>query len=528
MASSIFPFGIEDDIASYRGCSIACMSALWLFCLGFVATFSALFSKIWLINRVSSSASQPLGHYTFNSSMTTRLSLSHRINLLCFSPYYEQIFREARNQQRIRVTGKDILLPFLMLFGVNFIVLLVWTVVDPQEWVRMPVDGSSNSSSSSNEDEATAGRCYSDNNGVYLGIILGTNFVMMMVALIQAYECRRITTEYSESFWISGSIACIAQIWIIGLPILPLVQGDPQAVFLTKAGVIFSSSISTLGLLFGPKFSYLRDSLESQQHGAGIKEAHQQKHHQQLGAEGSSEGGQSNHHHHHHHQRQQKQHQQFSDTDSNSDEDFDNRSWAKSLVVMPNSGPTGVDDDVVLIKGITKEGNGGGPHPSTSAGTTRKKRGNGPNALPSLGIRVIPTTGLNSNELDRIQIAVDRAESRNKQLQTSLEKLQERFELYVIARDPMGSNNIINNNNVTGPTDVVVPVTTADIGGSRTTVGPSYLVHHTSDHHRFAATGGAPHHWNNRVGRNSILAARPQHLSGPASLLDENSLPFQN
>jgi hypothetical protein len=55
MASSIFAFGIEDDIASYQASSIGCMTALWLFCLGFVTTFSALFSKIWLINRVSGS-----------------------------------------------------------------------------------------------------------------------------------------------------------------------------------------------------------------------------------------------------------------------------------------------------------------------------------------------------------------------------------------------------------------------------------------------------------------------------------------
>jgi hypothetical protein len=53
MAMSIFPFGIEDDIASTGGCSIACMAGLWLFCLGFAITFSALFSKIWLLKSVS-------------------------------------------------------------------------------------------------------------------------------------------------------------------------------------------------------------------------------------------------------------------------------------------------------------------------------------------------------------------------------------------------------------------------------------------------------------------------------------------
>lgn len=52
MASSIFPFGIEDDIVSYRGASIACMSSMWQYALGFVMLVSALYSKIWRINRV--------------------------------------------------------------------------------------------------------------------------------------------------------------------------------------------------------------------------------------------------------------------------------------------------------------------------------------------------------------------------------------------------------------------------------------------------------------------------------------------
>ena len=56
MAASIFPFGIEDDIASNKGADMACMSGIWLYSLGFVTAFSALFSKIWRINRVS-----PLG-----------------------------------------------------------------------------------------------------------------------------------------------------------------------------------------------------------------------------------------------------------------------------------------------------------------------------------------------------------------------------------------------------------------------------------------------------------------------------------
>lgn len=53
MGSCIFPFGIEDDLVSFRGVDIACMASIWLYSIGFVMTYSALFSKMWRINRVS-------------------------------------------------------------------------------------------------------------------------------------------------------------------------------------------------------------------------------------------------------------------------------------------------------------------------------------------------------------------------------------------------------------------------------------------------------------------------------------------
>jgi ABC-type glycerol-3-phosphate transport system substrate-binding protein len=52
MASSIFPFGIEDDIVTTEGATVACMSSMWLYGVGFVMLVSALYSKIWRINRV--------------------------------------------------------------------------------------------------------------------------------------------------------------------------------------------------------------------------------------------------------------------------------------------------------------------------------------------------------------------------------------------------------------------------------------------------------------------------------------------
>jgi hypothetical protein len=45
MGTAILPLGIDESIASVKGCSIACMSVPWLISIGFSVCFAALFSK---------------------------------------------------------------------------------------------------------------------------------------------------------------------------------------------------------------------------------------------------------------------------------------------------------------------------------------------------------------------------------------------------------------------------------------------------------------------------------------------------
>ena len=53
MGSTIFLIGLEDDIAPTFVVSASCMTSVWLYSFGFVLTYSALFSKMWRINKVS-------------------------------------------------------------------------------------------------------------------------------------------------------------------------------------------------------------------------------------------------------------------------------------------------------------------------------------------------------------------------------------------------------------------------------------------------------------------------------------------
>lgn len=98
LSTAIVPFGIDDSRYSNQTCSRACMSIPWLVSTGFTIAFSAVFSKL------------------------------HRINQLM-----------ASNMRKIKVTEMDVLKPFAVLFTINLIVLVIWTLVDPPEWSRQPV-----------------------------------------------------------------------------------------------------------------------------------------------------------------------------------------------------------------------------------------------------------------------------------------------------------------------------------------------------------------------------------------------------
>ena len=52
LGSSIIPLSFDDEIASQRGCDISCMALPWLTCLGFSVAISALFAKLWRVNKL--------------------------------------------------------------------------------------------------------------------------------------------------------------------------------------------------------------------------------------------------------------------------------------------------------------------------------------------------------------------------------------------------------------------------------------------------------------------------------------------
>lgn len=214
LAATIIPLSIDDGIASEQGCNNACMSTPWLFFIGFVVTFSALFAKTWRIN---------------------------------------QLVDNAINFRRITVRPQDVMISLIVLLGSNVIILAVWTGVSPLQYERKVLG-----LDSYDRPSESVGTCVSDQWAPFLVPLIVINVVALLIALRQAYRGRKLDSIFNESEYIGIAILSIFQSFLIGIPLLFIVHDYPTANYFIKVAICFIVSTTTTLLIFVPKILFIR------------------------------------------------------------------------------------------------------------------------------------------------------------------------------------------------------------------------------------------------------------------------------
>ena len=213
MGSALIPLGWDDEIASAEACGRACMAFPWLLSMGFTIAMSALFSKLWRINK---------------------------------------LFQSAHDLRRIQVREKDVLGPFAVLFGLNFVALLLWTLLDPLQWERSEIDGRPSSHNQS------YGACRSTHGPASTAMIVVVGVVnasAFCVACYQAFCARNVSDEFSESRSLGVALFSWVQLLLVGVPVLFLIDEDnPSARYFITAGLTFAFCMSMLLLIYVPIF----------------------------------------------------------------------------------------------------------------------------------------------------------------------------------------------------------------------------------------------------------------------------------
>jgi 7 transmembrane sweet-taste receptor of 3 GCPR len=207
LGSSIIPMGIDDGVASVETCNRACMATPWLLVLGWTIVFAALFSKL------------------------VRMCM---------------VFNSAVRFRRVTVTEADVLHYFAILLACNLVLLLVWTFVTPMKWTRLQTSRTE-----------SYGKCVATGEKVawhtIISLVTVVNGIALIMANVQAYRARRISTEYGESRFIGMAMISILQVVVVGIPVLLLVDENPMARYFMQVTIAFVISMSILIWMYVPK-----------------------------------------------------------------------------------------------------------------------------------------------------------------------------------------------------------------------------------------------------------------------------------
>jgi gamma-aminobutyric acid type B receptor len=201
MGSSLIPMSLDDNGQYFVGDGITdayaigiCMSRPWLAFIGFVITFSALFSKTWRINKFfhSSGTNSVCGLWRRKDDIKKSwCPVSYHCKFSSLFP----IQFIAASFGRIRVSTIDVLTPFAVLFTLNVIILTVWTVVDPLTYIRQFESGTD----LWNREIASNGSCKSEHAVAYLVALAVVNFSVVILCLWKAWQARDIRSEFAEA-----------------------------------------------------------------------------------------------------------------------------------------------------------------------------------------------------------------------------------------------------------------------------------------------------------------------------------------
>lgn len=211
--SSIFLTFDESNGFTVDQLSGMCSAFPWFFVVGYLLMYCALICKLWRLSKLM------------------------------------QMRRKA-------VHAKQVLLPFFIIMGFCFIILIVWQIIDPATWVREGIN-------EKGQPYETYGECRSVNYGnipFYVPIVVLMSIAVTATAVF-SFKLRHVQSELSESSWIFAGIFLHIQTWLVGVPVLFITHGISRDAFYVMIMILtFTFATSLVGFVIGPKmYDILKD-----------------------------------------------------------------------------------------------------------------------------------------------------------------------------------------------------------------------------------------------------------------------------
>eukprot|EP00934_Nitzschia_sp_Nitz4_P005782 Nitzschia sp. Nitz4//scaffold381_size12975//6080//9943//NITZ4_008989-RA/size12975-processed-gene-0.5-mRNA-1//1//CDS//3329549901//5772//frame0 len=199
----------DSDNPAIKKVDAACMAVPWLWGLGFVVTFSALFAKI------------------------------HRVKL---------IYLAGLQMKRKQVSLADVLPVMAIMFVIEFAILLSWQFAAPLQWQREVMD------ELDGYPTVSVGSCDGGQMGwrFYAGLV-AFHVCCLGYALVLCFQTKDINSDFAESSYVSLAVAFMFQVLVLAVPISALVRDSADTLYFVKAIATFLQNFTVLVLIFVPK-----------------------------------------------------------------------------------------------------------------------------------------------------------------------------------------------------------------------------------------------------------------------------------
>mmetsp|Transcript_1361 Transcript_1361/g.3626 ORF Transcript_1361/g.3626 Transcript_1361/m.3626 type:complete len:1324 (+) Transcript_1361:48-4019(+) len=230
----------------YRGHAIMFMSSLSFLFINMFGCFIGLVAVIVMVgepNPARCMSAMWMLFYAFCFVYSTVFVRTYRTYLI-FDP------KNPGEMKLQVVSDKELLMIMGLFFIVPTIILIVWSAVDPLK--DTIVDDHND------DDHKLLYICDCDNYGVYLGLLIGYCGVLLLAGALMSFYTRNASIpigdyKFKESrylaFVIYNLLLCIG----VFVPLVSLLDGDPEITLLLTAVAIWTVTVGTISLLFLPK-----------------------------------------------------------------------------------------------------------------------------------------------------------------------------------------------------------------------------------------------------------------------------------
>jgi hypothetical protein len=209
-ASAIVPISFDEGNGwTISALSKACMATPWLISLGVIMIYGALFGKLWRVNKV--------------------LQFSRR-----------------------KITMQQTIWPVIALVLAAFVVLSLWTALDPLQWERIEIDHITGES---------VGTCQSNNIWAFCVPLMLIILIPVLLAAFMSYKTIDVDSAYSDAKWIFMMIVLQVEVIVFAAPMIVILEG--VSVNGRHVGFIvlfWVFPMSALGMIILPKALAVKNS----------------------------------------------------------------------------------------------------------------------------------------------------------------------------------------------------------------------------------------------------------------------------